>query len=55
VETKMMEDLAPDVNKDNWLRPSDIAHIITDLCLPKMVAVTATAIEAFGSGKPVNI
>lgn len=55
VDTKMMEELAPDVNKENWLHPRDIAHVITDLCLPKMVAVTGTAIEAFGSGRPVNL
>ncbi len=54
VDTKMMEDLAPDVNKDNWLHPIDIANVIVDLCLPKSVAVTATAIEAFGNGRPVN-
>ncbi len=54
VDTKMMEDIAPDVNKDNWLHPIDLAHVITDLCLPKMKAVTATVVEAFGSGRPVN-
>lgn len=54
VDTKMMEDIAPDVNKDNWLRPIDLANVIVDLCLPKSAAVTATAIEAFGSGRPVN-
>ncbi|MBV7503666.1 SDR family oxidoreductase [Bacillus sp. sid0103] len=55
VVTKMMNDLAPDVNKDNWLHPRDLANVIVDLCLPKSVAVTATAIEAFGSGRPVNL
>ncbi|MBT2730171.1 SDR family oxidoreductase [Bacillus sp. ISL-75] len=55
VDTKMMEDLAPDVNKENWLHPKDIANIIADLCLPKMAAITGTAIEAFGSGRPVNL
>ena len=55
VDTKMMEDLAPDVNKDNWLHPRDIANVVVDLCLPKMRAITATAVEAFGSGRPVNI
>ncbi|MFJ7638327.1 SDR family NAD(P)-dependent oxidoreductase [Peribacillus sp. NPDC097225] len=54
VATKMMEDLAPTVNKDNWLHPIDIAEIIVDLCLEKTKAVTATAIEAFGIGRPVN-
>lgn len=55
VDTKMMEDIAPDSNKDNWLHPRDIANVIVDLCLPKSVAVTATSIEAFGSGRPVNL
>lgn len=55
VDTMMMADLAPDVNKDNWLHPIDLAHVIADLCLPKMRAVTGTAIEAFGYGRPVNI
>jgi NAD(P)-dependent dehydrogenase (short-subunit alcohol dehydrogenase family) len=55
VDTKMMEDLAPDVNKDNWLHPRDIANVVVDLCLPKMRAITASAVEAFGSGRPVNI
>ncbi|WP_144549168.1 SDR family NAD(P)-dependent oxidoreductase [Bacillus sp. X1(2014)] len=55
VDTKMMEDIAPDVNKDNWLHPRDLANVIVDLCLPKSVAVTATAIEAFGNGRPVNL
>lgn len=55
VDTKMMEDIAPDVSKDNWLRPIDLANVIVDLCLPKSAAVTATAVEAFGSGRPVNL
>ncbi|EKN65334.1 3-oxoacyl-(acyl-carrier protein) reductase [Neobacillus bataviensis LMG 21833] len=55
VDTQMMEDLAPDVNKENWLRPIDLANVIVDLCLPKSKAVTATAIEAFGNGRPVNL
>ena len=54
VDTKMTDDLGPNVNKEGWLKPIDIANIIVDLCLPKSVAVTATAIEAFGSGRPVN-
>ncbi|MBT2725848.1 SDR family oxidoreductase [Bacillus sp. ISL-75] len=53
VNTKMMDDF--DVNKDNWLHPIDLANVIVDLCLPKSVAVTATAIEAFGYGRPVNL
>jgi NAD(P)-dependent dehydrogenase (short-subunit alcohol dehydrogenase family) len=53
VKTKMMDDF--DVNKDNWLHPRDLANVIVDLCLPKSVAVTATAIEAFGYGRPVNL
>ena len=55
VDTKMMEELAPDVNKENWLQPIDLANVIVDLCLPKSKAVTATAIEAFGNGRPVNL
>jgi hypothetical protein len=51
----MMEDIAPDVNKDNWMRPIDLANVIVDLCLPKSRAITATAIEAFGYGRPVGI
>ncbi|MFF2449722.1 SDR family NAD(P)-dependent oxidoreductase [Neobacillus sp. NPDC058068] len=55
VDTKMMEELAPDVNKENWLQPIDLANVIVDLCLPKLKAVTGTAIEAFGNGRPVNL
>ena len=55
VRTKMMEDLAPDVNKDNWLAPSDIAHVIHFLCLPESKAMTGTVVEAFGHGRPVNL
>ena len=55
VDTKMMEDIAPHIDKSNWLKPKDIAHVIVDLCLPKSVAVTATAVEAFGSGSPVGV
>lgn len=54
VATKMMEDLAPEVNKDDWLHPVDIAEIIVDLCLEKSKSVTAEVIEAFGNGRPVN-
>lgn len=55
VDTKMMEDIAPDVNKDNWMHPIDLANVIVDLCLPKSKAITATAIEAFGYGRPVGL
>ena len=55
VDTKMTDDLGPDLNKDGWLQPIDLANVIVDLCLPKMKAVTATAIEAFGSGRPVGL
>lgn len=55
VDTKMMEDIAPDVNKESWLHAIDIAHVIAELCLPKMAAITGTAIEAFGSGRPVSL
>ena len=54
VDTKMTEDLGPNLNKEGWLQPIDIANVIVDLCLPKSIAITATAIEAFGSGRPVN-
>ncbi|KKK39145.1 dehydrogenase [Mesobacillus campisalis] len=55
VDTKMTDDLGPDLNKTGWLQPIDIAHVIVDLCLPKSVAVTATAVEAFGGGRPVGL
>ncbi|WP_441990664.1 SDR family NAD(P)-dependent oxidoreductase [Paenibacillus sp. 2RAB27] len=55
VDTQMMKEIAPDVNKENWLHPRDIAHVIAELCLPEMAAVTGTAIEAFGSGRPVSL
>lgn len=55
VDTKMMDDLAPNVIKDNWLHPVDIANVVVDLCLPKSKAITATAIEAYGVGTPVNL
>lgn len=55
VDTKMMEDIAPNVNKDNWMHPIDLANVIVDLCLPKSKAITATAIEAFGYGRPVGL
>jgi NAD(P)-dependent dehydrogenase (short-subunit alcohol dehydrogenase family) len=55
VDTKMMDDLAPNVDKSSWLHPEDIAEVIVDLCLPKMKAITGTAIEAFGFGRPVQV
>jgi NAD(P)-dependent dehydrogenase (short-subunit alcohol dehydrogenase family) len=55
VDTQMMADIAPDVNKDNWMHPNDLANVIVDLCLPKSKAITATAIEAFGYGRPVGL
>lgn len=54
VDTKMTNDMAPNLNKIGWLQPIDIANVIVDLCLPKSVAVTATSIEAFGAGQPVS-
>ena len=51
VDTKMTDDLGPNLNKEGWLQPIDIANVIVDLCLPKSIAITATAIEAFGSGR----
>ncbi|MDN7240916.1 SDR family oxidoreductase [Planococcus sp. N028] len=55
VDTQMMAVLGAGVNKSSWLQPIDIAHVIVDLCLPKMVAVTAASIEAFGAGQPVGV
>ncbi|WP_461610817.1 SDR family NAD(P)-dependent oxidoreductase [Cytobacillus kochii] len=55
VDTRMTNDLGPDLNKEGWLQPIDIANVIVDLCLPKSVAVTATAVEAFGGGRPVGL
>jgi len=54
VNTKMTDDLGPDINKEGWLEPIDLANIIVDFCLPKMKAVTASSIEAFGAGQPVS-
>lgn len=53
VDTKMTDDLGPDLNKEGWLAPIDLATIIVEFCLPKMKAVTASSIEAFGAGQPV--
>ncbi|MER2107038.1 MAG: SDR family oxidoreductase [Solibacillus sp.] len=55
VDTKMMEVLGADANKNGWLEPIDIANIIVDLVLPKSKAITATSIEAFGYGAPVGL
>lgn len=55
VDTKMMEELGPDLNKTGWLHPIDIANVIVDLCLPKSKAIMATYIEAFGTGSPVGL
>lgn len=55
VDTKMTDDFGSDLNKAGWLQPIDIAHVIVDLCLPKSKAVTATAIEAFGTGSPIGL
>ncbi len=55
VVTKMTEDLGENINKESWLQPIDIANVIVDLCSPKMKALTAATIEAFGSGRPVNL
>lgn len=53
VDTRMIDDLGMDVDKSGWLQPIDIAHVVVDLCLPKMLAVTAASIEAFGAGQPI--
>jgi NAD(P)-dependent dehydrogenase (short-subunit alcohol dehydrogenase family) len=55
VDTRMMQDIAPDASKDNWLHPRDLASIIVDLCLPKTKAISAAIIEAFGNGRPVGL
>ncbi|KZE38746.1 dehydrogenase [Bhargavaea cecembensis] len=55
VDTKMTSELGPDLNKEGWLQPIDIAHVITDLCLPKSRAVTASSVHAFGAGSPVGL
>lgn len=54
VDTKMIDEFGPNVNKEGWLAPIDLANIIVDFCLPKMKAVTASSIEAFGAGQPVS-
>lgn len=55
VETKMTNDLGANLNKEGWLQPIDIAHVIVDLVLPKSKAITATSVEAFGFGAPVGL
>lgn len=55
VNTRMMHEIVPNLDASNWLKPEDIANIIVDLVLPKSKAITATAIEAFGSGQPVSV
>ncbi|MEI4771785.1 SDR family oxidoreductase [Psychrobacillus sp. FJAT-51614] len=54
VDTKMTDDLGDNINKEGWLAPIDLANIIVDFCLPKMKAVTASSIEAFGAGQPIS-
>lgn len=55
VDTKMMHEIVPGLDTSSWLKPIDIANVIVDLVLPKSVAITATSIEAFGSGQPVSV
>lgn len=54
-DTKMIDSMGLDVNREGWLQPIDIANVIVDLCLPKSVALTATTIEAFGGGRPFGM
>ena len=54
VETQMTNALGENIDKTGWLQPIDVAHVITDLVLPKSKAITATTIEAFGAGMPVG-
>lgn len=53
--TQMTDDLGAGFNKDGWLEPIDIAHVIANLAMPQSRAVTATAVEAFGYGAPVGL
>ena len=55
VNTRIVDDLGVDFNKDGWLQAIDIANIIVDLVLPKSRAITATSIEAFGFGTPIGL
>ena len=55
VDTKMTDDMGPGINKNGWLQPIDMANVIVELCLPKMTAITASTIEAFGAGQPVAV
>ena len=55
VVTQMTDDMGPDVNRTGWLQPIDMANVIVELCLPKMKAITASTIEAFGAGQPVAV
>lgn len=54
VDTKMTDALGEGVNKTGWLQPIDVAYVIVDLVLPKNRAITASSVEAFGSGMPVG-
>lgn len=55
VDTSMTDALGKDLNKTGWLQPIDVAYVIVDLVLPKNKAITASSVEAFGSGMPVGI
>lgn len=55
VDTQMTDALGANLNKTGWLQPIDIANVIVDLVLPKNKAITATSVEAFGSGSPVGL
>lgn len=55
VDTQMTDALGDNLNKTGWLQPIDLANVIVDLVLPKNKAITATSVEAFGSGSPVGL
>jgi len=55
VDTKMTDDLGPDLDKTGWLQPIDMANVIVNIALPHSKAITAASIEAFGTGMPVGL
>ena len=55
VDTRMTDELGPDIDKTGWLQPIDMANIIVNITLPHSKAITATSIEAFGTGMPVGL
>lgn len=55
VDTKMTDELGPDLDKTGWLQPIDMANVIVNIALPHSKAITAASIEAFGTGMPVGL